>query len=68
MNLLATKVVYEFEMLPCGRSNSPVVFETIILLVLRGLTFHICLCNLDDVIAPGKTFEEELQNHRIIFK
>ena len=37
-------------------------------LVLRGLTWEKCLCYLDDVIVFGKTFEEALQNHRIIFQ
>ncbi|MEW8548369.1 MAG: reverse transcriptase family protein, partial [Candidatus Thiodiazotropha sp.] len=62
------KGLYQFKVLPFGLSNAPAVFERLMELVLRGLTWEKCLCYLDDVIVFGKTFEEALQNHKIIFE
>ena len=62
------KRLFQFKVLSFGLSNAPAVFERLIEPVLRGLTWEKCLCYLDDVIVFGKTFEEALKNHRIIFQ
>ncbi|MES9884702.1 MAG: RNase H-like domain-containing protein [Sedimenticola sp.] len=56
------KGLFHFKVLPYGLSNAPAVFERLMELVLRGLTWERCLCYLDDVIVFGKTFEEALYN------
>ena len=58
----------QFKVLPCGLCNAPAVFERLMELVMRGLTWEKFLCYLDDVIIFGKTFEEVLQNHKLIFE
>ena len=62
------KGLFQFKVLPFGLSNAPSVFERLMELVLRGLNWEKCLCYLDDVIVFGKTFEEALDNLRIVFQ
>ena len=58
----------QWRVLPFGLINSPSVFERLMERVFAGLTFIILLIYLDDIIVYSKTFEEHLQNLRLILE
>ena len=49
-----------------GLCNAPATFERLMELTLVGLTWRCCLVYLDDIIVYGKTFEEALENLRLL--
>ncbi len=54
--------LFEFNVLPFGLCNGPATFQRLMDSVLAGLQWSSCLVYVDDVIIPGKTFEEHLCN------
>jgi hypothetical protein len=58
---------YKFTVLSMGLANAPGQFQTLMDLVLSGLTFEACLVYLDDIICFSRTFEEHLMRLRAIF-
>ena len=60
--------LYEFLVLPFGLTNAPSTFERLMEIVLRGLTWKICLIYIDDIIVFSKTFEEHLQHLELVFQ
>ena len=53
--------------MPFGLCNAPATFERLMETVLSGLLWPICLVYLDDILFPGKTFDEEIQHLREVF-
>ena len=60
--------LYEWTVMPFGLCNAPRTFARLMELVLKGLHCKICLIYLDDVIAMGRTFEEELEWLKEVFE
>ncbi|KAL0199237.1 hypothetical protein M9458_007777, partial [Cirrhinus mrigala] len=50
--------LYQWRSMPMGLSDAPATFQRLMELVLRGLTWHICMVYLDDILIYNKTFEE----------
>ena len=46
--------------MPVGLTNSPVVFQRLMEVALRGLKWHMYLIYLDDVFIFGPGFEENM--------
>lgn len=42
--------MYEYSVMPFGMCNAPATFERFMDTVLSSLTWHICMCRLDDVV------------------
>lgn len=59
--------LFQFKVLPFGMCNAPSCYERLIELVLRGLRWEKCLCYLDDIIVFGKSFDQALQNLKLVF-
>ena len=60
--------LFEFNVMPFGLCNAPATFQRLMDAVLAGLQWNSCLVYLDDVIIPGKDFEDHLQNIRIVLE
>ncbi|MCG8045657.1 MAG: reverse transcriptase domain-containing protein, partial [Candidatus Thiodiazotropha endolucinida] len=60
--------LWQWRVLPFGLINSPSVFERLMERVFSGLTFLILLIYLDDIIVYSKTFDEHLQNLKLILE
>ena len=54
--------LYEFTRTPMGVSNAPATFQRIMESVLNGLDLSIAVIYIDDIVVPGKTFEEAATN------
>ena len=54
--------------MPFGLCNAPATFQRLMDAVLAGLQWSSCLVYLDDVIIPGKDFEDHLQNIRVVLE
>ena len=52
--------LFEFNVMPFGLCNAPATFQRLMDVVLAGLQWSSCLVYLDDVVIPGKNFEEHL--------
>lgn len=59
--------LFQFQVLPFGISNAPSCYERLMELVLRGLRWEKCLCYLDDIIVFGSSFEQAVENLKIVF-
>jgi len=55
--------LWQFHVMPFGLCNAPATFERLMEQILAGLPLHVCLVYLDDILVPGKTFEEELASY-----
>lgn len=56
--------LWEFQTLPC---NAPATFQRLMESVLRGLTYKIALCYIDDIIIYSRNFEQHLCDLRDVF-
>jgi hypothetical protein len=54
--------LFQFKVMPFGLCNAPATFQRLMDMVLAGLQWSNCLVYLDDVIIPGRTFEEHMEN------
>ena len=54
--------VFEWQRLPFGLKNAPMLFQMLMSQVLRGIHWKIVLCCIDDLLIFSKNFEEHL-NH-----
>lgn len=59
--------LFQLRVPPFGLTNAPSCFERLMELILRGFQWENCLCYLDDIIVFGKTFDETLQNLKLVF-
>ena len=60
--------LWQWRVLPFGLINSPSMFERLMERVFAGLTFLILLLYLDDIIVYSKTFEDHLENLKVVFE
>ena len=58
--------LFEFNVLPMGLANAPAAFSRLMNNVLAGLTWSACLVYLDDTIVIGRTFNEHMENLRVV--
>lgn len=59
--------LYQFTVMPFGLCNAPATFERLMEMVLKGLTWKICLVYLDDILVMGKSFDDHLKNLEEVF-
>ena len=59
--------LFQFCVMPFGLTNVPSTFERLMDKVFKGLNPEICLLYLDDIIVKSTTFEDHIQNLRVIF-
>ena len=64
---ITRKGAFKFKVLPFGLSNAPAVFQRLMNLVIRGLTWEAGLVFLDDIVVMSKTFEQHLERSRAVF-
>ena len=60
--------LWQFRVMPFGLCNAPATFERLMEQVLAGLPLSVCLIYLDDILVPGRNFEEELYNLQQVFE
>ena len=53
--------LYELKVMPFGLCNAPATFECLMETILAGLHWQICLIYLDDIIVPGKSFDNMVE-------
>ena len=52
--------------MPFGLVNAPSTFQRLMETVLAGLSGDRCIVYIDDIIVPGSTFQEHLDNLRAV--
>ena len=62
------KGLWQFKYMPFGLANAPATFERLMGLLLAGLRWEHCLVYLDDVLVTGSSFDNHLDNLKIILK
>ena len=60
------KGLWQFKVMPFGLCNAPATFERLMEKVLAGLPLTVCLIYLDDILVPGRTFEDHIKNLRLV--
>ena len=65
---ITRKGAFKFKVLPFGLCNAPAVFQRLMNLVMRGLTWEACLVFLDDIVVMSTTFEQHLERLRAVFE
>lgn len=60
--------LYQFEVLPFGLCNSSGTFQRLMIHILRGLEWSICLVYIDDLIIFSPTFAEHLKRLTQVFE
>ena len=59
--------LYEFKVMPFGLCNAPATFQRLMEKVLSGAVREKYLIYLDDILVMGQTFEEHINNLRMVF-
>lgn len=60
--------LWQFTVMAFGLCNAPATFERLMERVLHGLSYDICLVYLDDIIVHSKTFDEQIENLKLVFE
>ena len=60
--------LWQFTVMPFGLCNAPATFERLMEQVLSGLPTSIALLYLDDILVPGRTFNQQIENLRTVFQ
>ena len=60
--------LFEHVRMPFGLTNAPAIFQRVVQLLLRGMTWNQILAYLDDVIILGKSFDDHLANIRKVLE
>lgn len=59
---------YEFNRLPFGLCNAPASFQRLMSIILSKLLGENCLCYMDDIIVLGNSFQNHLDNLKLVFQ
>ena len=59
--------LFEFNRIPFGLRNSPIVFQQVMEQALRGMNYYSALVYVDDIITFTTTFKEHLRNLEQLF-
>ena len=57
---------FQYKRMPMGWVNSSAVFSRLMNLILRDVCYVSALCYLDDIVVYGATFDEHLDNLRLV--
>ena len=60
------KGTFRFKVLSFGLTNAPSLFQSLMDLVLVGLTWKVCLVYLDDIIVMANMFEQHLVRLKLV--
>ena len=60
--------LWQFKVMPFGLCNAPATFERLMEQVLFGLPMSVALVYLDDILVPGRSFEAQLANLKLVFE
>lgn len=60
--------LYQFNVMPFGLCCAPATFQRLIERVLHGLLWKICFVYLDDILVCVNSFEDHLNNLKIVFE
>ena len=60
--------LYEFKVMPFGLVNAPSTFQRLMESVLVGISGEKCIVYIDDILVPGVTWAEHLQNQCQVFE
>ena len=60
--------LWQYTVMPFGLCNAPATFERLMEQVLLGLPQSTALVYLDDVLVPGRNFQDHLTNLREVFQ
>ena len=63
----AGRCLWQFRVMPFGLCNAPATFERLMEQILAGLPLTVSLVYLDDILVPGRTFEQQIGNLRTVF-
>ena len=64
----AGRGLWQFRVMPFGLGNAPATFERLMEQVLSGLPLSVALVYIDDILVPGKTFDDHVTNLRTVFQ
>ena len=59
--------LFQFNKMPMGLVNSPSTFQRVMDMVLRGMTWQICLVYMDDIIIYSPDFEHHIMHLHLVF-
>ena len=62
----AGRGLWQFRVMPFCLCNAPATFERLMEQVLSGLQLSVALVYIDDILVPGKTFDDHLTNLRSV--
>ena len=60
--------LWQFKVMPFGLCNAPATFECLMEQVLAGLPTTVALLYLDDILVPGRTFQQQIDNLQMVFQ
>ena len=55
-------VLYKWKRLPMGLASAPVAFQTLMELIMAGLSYEVASVNLDDMTIFSGSFEKHLSH------
>ena len=58
--------LFQFRVMPFELCDAPSTFQRLMVLVLTGLNWEICLAYIDDIVVFGCSSEEHLQCLRVV--
>ena len=60
--------LFQFKRMPMGLKSSSFVQQLLVNEVFKGLSWHILLCYVDDIMIHSPTFEQHLEHLRLVFE
>ena len=58
--------LFEFKVMPFGFCNASVTFQRLMDLILARVQCSTCLVYTDDIVVPGRTFDEHMHNSQVV--
>ena len=60
--------LWQSKVMPFGLCNAPATFERLMEQVVAGLPTTVALLYLDDILVPGRTFQQQIDNLQTVFQ